>query len=103
MSTCLTVENAQSHVTAFQPISEAARSWSDDNARCQNKSSLDYTPTNYVHRSMTTIQANLRLPAPPVNNWRILLVQSFTAHMPLLTATSSFGLERRRWSSPQQC
>ena len=30
MSTCLTVENAQSHVTAFQPISEAARSWSDD-------------------------------------------------------------------------
>ena len=31
MSTCLTVENAQSHVTAFQPISEAARSWSDDN------------------------------------------------------------------------
>jgi len=31
MSTCLTVENAQSHVTAFQPISEAARSWPDDN------------------------------------------------------------------------
>jgi len=31
MSTCLPVENAQSHVTAFQPISEAARSWSDDN------------------------------------------------------------------------
>jgi len=35
MSTCLTVENAQSHVTAFQPISEAARSWSDDNSRCR--------------------------------------------------------------------
>jgi len=34
MSTCLTVENAQSHVTAFQPISEAARSWSDDNVLC---------------------------------------------------------------------
>ena len=31
MSTCLTVDNAQSHVTAFRPISEAARSWSDDN------------------------------------------------------------------------
>jgi len=30
-------------------------------------------------------------------------VQSFTARMPLLTATSTFGLERRRWSSPQQC
>ena len=41
MSTCqevsyalLTVNNAQSHVTAFRPISEAARSWSDDNVRC---------------------------------------------------------------------
>ena len=40
--------------------------------------------------------------APPVKNWRILLVQSFTAHMPLLTATSAFGLGRRRWSFPQQ-
>jgi len=28
---------------------------------------------------------------------------SFTAHMPLLMATSMFGLERRRWNSPQQC
>jgi len=27
----LIVDNAQSHVTAFRPISEAARSWSDDN------------------------------------------------------------------------
>jgi len=42
--------------------------------------------------------------APPVKNWRILLVQSFTARMPfLLTASSAFGLGRRRWSSPQQC
>jgi len=30
----LTVDNAQSHVTAFRPISEAARSWSDDNVTC---------------------------------------------------------------------
>ena len=29
-------------------------------------------------------------------------MKSFTAHMPLLTATSAFGLGRRRWSSPQQ-
>jgi len=49
---------------------------------------------------MAILQVNLCWPAPPVANWRILLVQSFTAHMPLLTA---FGLERRRWSSPQQC
>ena len=27
-------DNAQSHVTAFRPISEAARSWSDDNVSC---------------------------------------------------------------------
>jgi len=30
-------------------------------------------------------------------------VQSFTVRMPLLTATSAFGLARRRWSSAQQC
>ena len=32
-----------------------------------------------------------------VKNWRILLVQMFTARMPLLMATSAFGLGRRRW------
>jgi len=31
----LTVDNAQSHVTAFRPISEAARSWSDDKSLLQ--------------------------------------------------------------------
>jgi len=41
---------------------------------------------------MAIIQVNLHQPAPPVKNWRILLVQTFTAHMPLLTATSAFGL-----------
>jgi len=56
------------------------------------------------HRFAAMIQVNLCKPnAPPVNNWRILLVQSFAARMPLLTATSTFGLGRRRWSSPQQC
>ena len=29
-------------------------------------------------------------------------MQSFTARIPLLTATSAFGLERRRWSSAQR-
>ena len=29
-------------------------------------------------------------------------MQSFTASMPLLTSTSTFGLGRRRWISPQQ-
>ena len=32
-----------------------------------------------------------------------MLVQSFTARMPLLTATSAFGLGRRCGSSPQPC
>jgi len=36
-------------------------------------------------------------------NWKILLEQSLTACMPLLTATSAFGLQRRCWSSPQLC
>ena len=30
-------------------------------------------------------------------------MQSFTARMPLLMATSTFVLGQRRWSSPQQC
>jgi len=29
-----TFDNAQSHVTAFRPISKAARSWSDDSLEC---------------------------------------------------------------------
>jgi len=33
----------------------------------------------------------------------ILLERSFTAHIPLLMATSAFGLESRHKSSPQQC
>ena len=51
------------------------------------------TLCNYNNHHFTIIQ----------KNWRISLVQSFTACMPLLTATSALGLGRRRWSSPQQC
>jgi len=40
---------------------------------------------------------------PPVKNWGILSVQSFTARMPLLTATSAFELGKRLWSSAVQC
>jgi len=36
------------------------------------------------------------LPAHPAKNWRILLVQSFTARMPLLT-TSASGLGEYAW------
>ena len=38
-----------------------------------------------------------------LKNWRILFQQSFTAHMPLQKATSTFGLRRRCWSSIQRC
>jgi len=41
--------------------------------------------------------------ANPAKNWRTVLVQSFTAHVLLLTATSSLVLWRRRWRSPQRC
>jgi len=41
---------------------------------------------------MAILHVSLHLLVPPVKNWRILLVQNFAAHMPLLTATSAFGL-----------
>jgi len=51
---------------------------------------LKHTTENN-NRFTAVIQVNLRYPAPSDNNWRILLVQSFTARIPLLTATSAFG------------
>jgi len=39
----------------------------------------------------------------PVKNRRILLEQSFTDHMLLLTAASKLKLERRCYSSVQWC
>jgi len=71
------------------------------------QSALDCTwntikqPTIYCFTAI--IQVNQRSPAPPVKNWRVLLVQSFTVCMPLLMAASAFRLRRRRWSSLQQC
>ena len=41
------------------------------------------------------VQDNLCWLSSPVKNWRILLEQNFTACLPLLTATSTFRLERR--------
>ena len=65
--------------------------------------SVNWLQVKRATQFTATIQVNLRLPAPPVKKWRILLTQSCTARMPLLAATSAFGLRRRRWSSPQQC
>jgi len=47
------------------------------------------------------IQKNLS--EPPVKNRSILLEQSFTAYMPLLMATSTFGWGKRSQSSPLHC
>jgi len=44
---------------------------------------------------MATTQVNLCYLATPVENRRILLEQSFTSSMLLLTTTSAFGLGRR--------
>ena len=49
------------------------------------------TTHNNNHRFMAITQVNLQQSAPPVKNRRILQLQSFTAHMPLLMATSAFG------------
>ena len=43
----------------------------------------------------TLSQDNQCQPAPAVKNQTILFVQSFTAHMPLLTSSSTFRLGRR--------
>jgi len=73
----------------------------------KGKTNLDFTEAitiqyyNNNKHFTAIIQVNLRSPALPVKNWRILLVQSFTAHVPLLTATSALALVRKRWSSPQ--
>jgi len=48
-----TIDNAQSHVTAFRPISEAARSWSDDKADWQwwGTNVRELTRTNFSQES----------------------------------------------------
>jgi len=46
----------------------------------------------------TNLQHLNVLEVTDIMNWRILLVQSFTARMP-----SAFKLGGRRWRSPQQC
>jgi len=49
---------------------------------------------NHYRRFVAIIQVNLYYPAPPVENWRILLVESLTACKPLLSALT--------WQSTQK-
>ena len=57
------------------------------------------------HNKHTTVlrhyQGQSVLDGTLAKNWRILLLQSLTAHTPLQIATSTFGLGRRYFSSPQ--
>jgi len=53
----------------------------------------------YHHHFVAIIQDHLHWSAARVKNWKILLVHSLTAHMPLLMTTSAFRLGRGRWSS----
>ena len=74
--------------------------WLESN-NIKNTNQPQPQPTNhlfYGHYSGQPVLAGTS-----VKNWRILLVQSFTASMPLLAAYSTFGLGRRRWIFPQQC
>ena len=64
---------------------------------------LRQTYSNPITHFMAIIQVNLRWSVHLVKNWRILSMQSFTARMPLLMATSAFRLGRRCCSSAQQC
>jgi len=64
------------------------------------KSATRYTVKIYIKYIHTTTTTTVLRPLYRSTCVRILLVQSFTARISLLTATSAFGLRRRRWSSP---
>jgi len=51
-----------------------------------------YLPSFYGHYT-----GQPALAGTPIKNWRILLEQSSTARMPLVTATSIFRLGRRHY------
>ena len=60
---------------------------------------------SYIYQTTTTVLRPLcrsTCVSRQLQNWRILLVQNFTACMSLLMVTSAFGLKKRCWSS-QQC
>ena len=60
-------------MTAFRPISEAARSWSDDNYNCRmlNVSAVDSATLQMSHRHVIMHHAQL----VSVNMWRITTVR----------------------------
>jgi len=71
-------------------------------ARLSTSASIKNDSTHtYTHTSI--IQVNLYQMASTFKSWRILLERSFTAHMPLLMATSTFKQGKRHCDSVQWC
>jgi len=58
------------------------------------KLALAITAVHAYNCFTAIIQVNTRQPVLPAKNCRILFEQSFTAHVPLLTTTITFGLGR---------
>ena len=67
----------------FRPTKHVAQSVCDSSSRVSYSllSEIENN-TTHNHRLTAIIQVNLRQPASPVRNRRILLVQSFTARQP---------------------
>ena len=84
----------QINVNDLQHISKQCFTWqTTKSANCTDSDNSNYSN----HRFTAITEVNLFWPAPPVKNWKILLVQSVTDRMPLLAATSAFALCRRHW------
>jgi len=68
----LTVDNAQSHVTAFRPISEAARSWSDDNTKL-TQMQLHFTHSNQWQQMKWSQRQHTASSAMPIFRWDLTI------------------------------
>jgi len=61
-----------------------------------------FLPTHAIHLFYGHYTGQLALAGTIPVIWKILLVLNFAAHVPLLAATSAFGLVRRCWSSVEE-
>ena len=69
---------------------------------CKRKGAVSAANWQYFRRSTCHYGHYTGQPVlagTPVKNWRILLEKRFAARMPLLTATSAFEWERRRYTA----
>ena len=70
-------DNAQSHVTAFRPISEAARSWSDDNVACRT---VSYASAKSMAIRRTRTRMSVHLSDGTVRISLLIRVESDAGH-----------------------